>query len=201
MLFRSQVKELLPQGIEPKLGPISTGLGEIYQYAIKSGFYCIEHPEVWSENEEVCPVCARGLIKAHETLMDLRTLQNWVISPQLRRLPGVTEINSFGGFVKQYHVIPDQVLLIKYGISLDEILYALQANNSNAAGGFIERDWEQINVVSKGLLRDISDLENIVLKSETGTPVYLKDLAEIQIGDRKSVVLGKSVDMGGRRII
>ena len=177
-----QVKEFLPEGIEPKLAPISTGLGEIYQYTLKSGFYCADHPEVLSENETECPVCARDLIGADVSLMDLRTLQNWVISPQLRRLPGVTEINSFGGFVKQYHVVPDPVLLIKYGITLDEILYALQANNSNGGGGFIERDWEQINVVSKGLLQDISDIENIVLKSETGTPVYLKDVANVQIG-------------------
>ncbi|OHB73572.1 MAG: metal transporter, partial [Planctomycetes bacterium RBG_16_55_9] len=104
------------------------------------------------------------------------------ISPQLRRLPGVTEINSFGGFVKQYHVIPDPALLIKYGISLREILDALQANNSNAGGSFIERDWEQINVVSKGLVQSIPDIENIVLKAEGGTPVYLKDVAQIQIG-------------------
>jgi cobalt-zinc-cadmium resistance protein CzcA len=175
----AQVKDRLPTGVEPELGPISTGLGEIYQYVLKSGYYCPEHQRVWVETEGPCP---RKLVKAAEDLTALRTLQDWVISPQLRRLPGVTEINSFGGFVKQYHVIPDPALLLKYDITLREVLEALQANNANAGGSFIERDWEQINVVSKGLAQGIGDLENIVLKSEAGTPVYLKDVAEVRIG-------------------
>jgi cobalt-zinc-cadmium resistance protein CzcA len=178
----AQVKDELPQGIEPELGPISTGLGEIYQYVLKSGYYCPEHKQIWAETEGKCSKCGMQVVKAEQSLMDLRTIQNWIIGPQLRRLPGVNEINSFGGFVKQYHVIPTPALLIKYGISLDEIIHALQANNSNAGGSFIERDWEQINVVSKGLANGISDLENIVLKAEGGTPVYLKDVAEIEIG-------------------
>jgi len=178
----AQVKDELPQGIEPEMGPISTGLGEIYQYVLKSGHYCPMHKEVWSETGHECPQCGTLMIKAEQNLMDLRTIQNWIISPQLRRLQGVTEINSFGGFVKQYHVIPDPALLIKYGITLDEIIHVLEANNSNAGGGFIERDWEQINVVSKGLAQKLSDIENIVLKSEEGAPVYLKDVARVQIG-------------------
>jgi len=178
----AQVKDELPEGVEPELGPISTGLGEIYQYVLKSGYYCPEHKPVWAETDGQCPQCGMDLVKAKESLMDLRTIQNWVISPQLRRLQGVTEINSFGGFVKQYHVIPDPALLLKYDITLDQILEALQANNANAGGSFIERDWEQINVVSKGLAESIADIESIVLKSETGTPVYLRDVAEIQIG-------------------
>jgi cobalt-zinc-cadmium resistance protein CzcA len=178
----AQVKDELPEGVEPELGPISTGLGEIYQYVLKSGYYCPKHKQVWVETNGQCPQCGMDLVKAKESLMDLRTIQNWVISPQLRRLRGVTEINSFGGFVKQYHVIPDPAFLLKYDIKLDEILDSLRANNANAGGSFIERDFEQINVVSKGLILGISDMENIVLKSEAGTPVYLKDVAEIQIG-------------------
>ena len=178
----AQVRDELPEGVEPELGPISTGLGEIYQYVVESGYYCPEHKQMWSEIGGKCQQCGMELLNAEQSLMDLRTIQNWIISPQLRRLPGVTEINSFGGFVKQYHVIPAPTLLIKYGISLDEILVALQANNSNAGGSFIERDWEQINVVSKGLAQGIPDIENIVLKAEGGTPVYLKDIAQIEIG-------------------
>lgn len=178
----AQVRDELPEGVEPELGPVSTGLGEIYQYVLESGYYCPEHKQMWFESGGKCPKCRMDLVKAEESIMDLRTIQNWIISPQLRRLPGVTELNSFGGFVKQYHVIPDPDLLIKYGISLEEILDALQANNSNAGGSFIERDWEQINVVSKGLAQNIPDIENIVIKAEGGTPVYLKDIAQIQIG-------------------
>ncbi|MHC4791224.1 MAG: efflux RND transporter permease subunit, partial [Planctomycetota bacterium] len=178
----AQVKDELPEGAETELGPISTGLGEIYQYVLETGFYCPEHEQVWYDTDGKCRKCGINLVKSEQSLTDLRTIQNWTISPQLRRLPGVNEINSFGGFVKQYHVIPDPALLLKYGISLDEILNALGSNNSNAGGSFIVRDWEQINVISKGLARGISDIENIVLKAEGGTPVYLKDVAEIQIG-------------------
>jgi cobalt-zinc-cadmium resistance protein CzcA len=178
----AQVRDELPEGVEPEMGPVSTGLGEIYQYVLESGYYCPEHKQMWSETGGKCQTCGMELVHAKESLIDLRTIQNWIISPQLRRLPGVNEVNSFGGFVKQYHVIPDPTLLIKYSISLDEILDALRANNSNAGGSFIERDWEQINVVSKGLAQGIPDLENIVIKAEGGTPVYLKDIAQIQIG-------------------
>jgi cobalt-zinc-cadmium resistance protein CzcA len=174
--------EQLPAGIEPELGPISTGLGEIYQYVLEAGYYCPKHTEVWSHSEDKCPVCGDNLIKSQFSLMDLRTIQDWVVSPQLRRLAGVNEVNSFGGFVKQYHVIPDPALLLKYGISLNDILEALESNNTNASGSYIVKDFEQINVLAKGLVQGIPDIERIVLKAEKGTPVYLKDVAKIEIG-------------------
>jgi cobalt-zinc-cadmium resistance protein CzcA len=174
--------EQLPEGIEPELGPISTGLGEIYQYVLEAGYYCPKHTEVWARSEDKCPVCGDNLIKSQYSLMDLRTIQDWVISPQLRRLAGVNEVNSFGGFVKQYHVIPDPALLLKYGISLNDILEALESNNANASGSYIVKDFEQINVLTKGLVQGIPDIEKIVLKAEKGTPVYLKDVAKIEIG-------------------
>jgi len=177
-----QITDQLPEGIEPELGPISTGLGEIYQYVLEAGYYCPNHKQVWSRTEDKCPECGTALTQSQYSLMDLRTIQNWVVSPQLRRLAGVNEVNSFGGFVKQYHVIPDPALLLKYGISLKDILDALESNNANAPGSFIVRDWEQVNVVSKGLVQGIPDIEKIVLKAEKGTPVYLRDVAEIRIG-------------------
>jgi len=174
--------EKLPEGIEPELGPISTGLGEIYQYVLEAGYYCPEHTEVWSRTEDKCPVCGDTLTESRYSLMDLRTIQDWVISPQLRRLAGVNEVNSFGGFVKQYHVIPDPALLLKYGITLNDILEALESNNANAPGSYIVRDFEQINVLAKGLAQGIPDIERIVLNAEKGTPVYLRDVAAIEIG-------------------
>ena len=175
-------KEELPEGIEPELGPVSTGLGEIYQYAVLAGHYCPNHPRVWAKDPGKCPECGAALRKNDADLMELRTLQDWEITPQLRRIPGINEVNSFGGFVKQFHVIPDPAKLLKYDVSLRDILEALEANNANAAGGFIVKDWEQVNIVSKGLLHDIADIERIVLKAEDGTPVYLKDLADVKIG-------------------
>ncbi len=186
----ANAREQLPEGVEPELGPISSGLGEIYQYVLEAGHYCAEHKTVRADSPGACEDCGVKLLQAEVDLMELRTIQDWLISPQLRRLGGVNEVNSFGGFVKQFHVIPDPDLLLKYGISLRDILEALEANNANAGGSFIIKDWEQVNVVSKGLVRDLADIERIVLDAEDGTPVYLKDVAKVRLGHqtRKGVV-------------
>ena len=175
-------KDKLPEGVEPEMGPISTGLGEIYQYSLEAGYYCPKHTAVWSRSEGKCDQCNADLVKSDYDLIGLRTLQNWLVTPQLRRLEGVNEVNSFGGFVKQFHVVPNPDLLLKYKIAAAEILEALQKNNANASGGFLVQDWEQMNVVSNGLIRDIADIQNIVLRAEDGSPVYLKDVAEVKIG-------------------
>ena len=175
-------KENLPEGIEPEMGPISTGLGEIYQYVVESGYYCPQHTDEWTRAESKCAKCGAAMVKSDYDLTGLRTLQNWVITPQLRRLEGVNEVNSFGGFVKQFHVVPNPDLLLKYKITVQDILEALEKNNANASGGFLVQDWEQMNVVSKGLIRDMRDIEGIVLKAEDGSPVYLKDVAEVKLG-------------------
>ncbi|OGL46536.1 MAG: metal transporter [Candidatus Schekmanbacteria bacterium RBG_13_48_7] len=148
-------KSDLPPGIEPELGPISTGLGEIYQYTLESD----------SKNA-----------------MELRTIQDWIISPQLRAISGVNEVNSFGGFVKQYHVVVDPEMLIKYGISLTEFFDSLAANNANAGGNFITKGWEQSYIRSVGMINSIEDIEHIVLHAKNGTPVFVKDVAEVLIG-------------------
>ncbi|MGB3120062.1 MAG: efflux RND transporter permease subunit, partial [Verrucomicrobiales bacterium] len=148
-------KEQLPDWAEPEMGPISTGLGEIYQYTLES--------------------------EGH-TPMELRTIQDWYIAPQLRAIPGVNEVNSFGGFVKQYHVLVDQNRLLKYGIALAEVLEAIERNNANAGGNFLVRDWEQAYVRSLGQIQGIEDIENIVLKAHDGAPVFLRDVATVQLG-------------------
>ncbi len=148
-------KEALPEWAEPEMGPISTGLGEIYQYTL--------------ESRERSP-------------MELRTIQDWMIAPQLRALPGVNEVNSFGGFVRQYHVLVDPNRLLKYGVTLQNVLEALENNNANAGGNFIVKGWEQAYVRSLGLIETISDMEDIVLEARDGTPVYLKDVAVVKVG-------------------
>jgi len=148
-------KEDLPEWVEPEMGPISTGLGEIYQYTLESDT---------------------------RSPMELRTIQDWLIAPQLRGVPGVNEVNSFGGFVKQYHVLVDPSRLLKYGITLPDVLEALENNNANAGGNFIVKGWEQAYVRSLGLIESIPDIENIVLEAEDGTPVYLKDVATVKAG-------------------
>ena len=148
-------KEKLPEGFEPELGPISTGLGEIYQYTLDG---------------------------KNVDLTELRTVQDWVIRPQLRSVPGVTEINSFGGFAKQYQVIVDPDRLVRYGLTLQNVTESLSRNNSTAPANYIIKGQEQIVVRGNGMIRSLDDIGNIVLASIKGTPVYVRDIADIQIG-------------------
>ncbi|MFA7171929.1 MAG: CusA/CzcA family heavy metal efflux RND transporter [Kiritimatiellia bacterium] len=149
------VKDELPPGVEPEMGPISTGLGEIYQYTL--------------ESDTLSP-------------MELRTIQDWVVSPQLRSITGVNEVNSFGGFVKQYHVLVDPARLLKYKLTLPDVLTGLERNNANSGGSFLTQGWEQSYIRGVGLFQDISDIESVVLHAKDGTPVYLKNVAEVKIG-------------------
>ena len=147
--------EQLPPGVEPELGPISTGLGEIYQYTLESD--------------------------VHDPI-ELRSIQDWIVAPMLKPVAGVNEVNSFGGFVKQYQVLVDPEKLIKYGLTSADVVASIEQNNANAGGGVVVRDWEQLYLRGVGLLRDIPDIGRIVLKSEDGAPVYVRDVAEITIG-------------------
>ena len=148
-------KEQLPAGVEPEMGPISTGLGEIYQYTLES---------------------------ASRSPMELRTIQDWLVSPQLRSITGVNEVNSFGGFVKQYHVLVDPARLLKYKLTLPDVLAGIERNNANSGGSFLTRGWEQSYVRGVGLFQSISDIEDVVLHAKDGTPVYLKNVADVKIG-------------------
>jgi len=156
-----EAKEKLPEGIEPVMGPISTGLGEIYQYTL-------EKPD--------------GSVPSPEELMEFRTIQDWVVKPILKTVPGVTDVNSFGGMVKQFHVLVDPMKLRKYDLSLREVFETVSKNNANAGGNVFERSSEQYIVRGMGLIRSLQDLGNIIVKSEHGTPVFLRDIAEIEIG-------------------
>src|SRR5512138_167962 len=151
----SMARGELPPGVEPELGPISTGLGEIFQYTLEGD---------------------------GKSAMDLRTVQDWIVSPLLKPVPGVNEVNSFGGEVKQYQVLVSPERLLKYGLTVNEVVTAVEQGNANAGGGVIVRGWEQIYMRGVGLLKDIPDIERIVLKSKDGAPIYLRDVAEIAIG-------------------
>jgi cobalt-zinc-cadmium resistance protein CzcA len=148
-------RDRLPPGVDPELGPISTGLGEILQYTVES---------------------------EKHTPMDLRTIQDWLIAPRLKPISGVNEVNSFGGHVKQYQVLISPDKLLKYGLTANEVVEAVERNNANAAGGIIVRGWEQFYLRGVGLLKDLPDIEKIVLKAKDGTPVLLRDVADVVIG-------------------
>lgn len=151
----SRVREELPPGAEPEMGPISTGLGEVFQYTLESD---------------------------RHDLAALRSLQDWLVAPLLKPLKGVNEVNSFGGFVKQYQVLLDPEKLVKFGLTADEVVAAVTANNANAGGGVIVQGWEQVYLRGVGLLSGPGDIEQIALKVQDGVPVLLKQVAEVRIG-------------------
>ncbi|PKK89659.1 MAG: CusA/CzcA family heavy metal efflux RND transporter [Candidatus Wallbacteria bacterium HGW-Wallbacteria-1] len=175
----ASVRENLPDGAEPVMGPISTGLGEIMQYSLDSGWHCDNHREAWSQEPGKCRICNEPLRAPSSDLTDLRSLQDWIVSPQLRRLQGVNEVNSFGGRVKVYEINPDPELLKKHDITLDDLVTVLSRNNSNATGGFIVKDWEQVNIVSKGLIRTLDDISGTVVRASEGVPVRISDIAKV----------------------
>lgn len=152
----NSVKEQLPDGIEsPQMGPVSTGLGDIYMYSL--------------ESESRPP-------------MELRSIQDWVIAPQLRTVPGVAEVNAADGSVKQYQVVVDPRALLARGIAVDEVVDALQKNNRNAGGGVLEQNGQRVLIRSVGMATTMRDIERIVVKTESGIPVLVRDVASVELG-------------------
>ena len=160
-----EAKGRLPPGVEPEMGPIATGLGEIYMWTIEA------EPG------------ARKPDGSRYTATDLRTLQDWVIRPQLRTVPGVTEVNSIGGYVKQYHVTPDPAKLIAYGLSFHDVIEALARNNANVGAGYIEHRGEQYLIRAPGQVADLKDIRHIIVGNRQGVPIYIKDIAEALLGE------------------
>ncbi|MFC5422658.1 efflux RND transporter permease subunit [Bosea eneae] len=155
----------LPAGLEPKLGPIATGLGEIFMYTV-----------------EPLPG-ARKPDGSLWTSEDLRTLQDWVIRPQLRNVPGVTEVNTIGGFERQYHVTPWPPRLSAYGLTMTDVLNALQRNNANVGAGYVENNGEQKLVRVMGQASRLEDLRNIVIEQRGGIPIRIADVADVLMGE------------------
>ncbi len=159
-----RIKSQLPAGLEPAMGPIATGLGEIFLYTVEA--------EAGAIQSDGSPYDATAL----------REIQDWIIKPQLALVPGVTEINTIGGFEKQYHVTPDPGALLRWHLGMGEVAAALRANNDNRGAGYIERNGQQLLVRSPGQLATIADIENVVVTAREGIPVRVKDLATVAIG-------------------
>ncbi|WP_442593337.1 CusA/CzcA family heavy metal efflux RND transporter [Parapusillimonas sp. JC17] len=175
-----EAKESLPEGITPIMGPISTGLGEIFLWTVEA--------EPDAKKPDGKPY----------TLTDLRELQDWVIKPQLRNVRGVTEINTIGGYAKEYLVAPDTERLSSYGLSLADILTAIDRNNSNVGAGYIERKGEQYLIRAPGQVKSISDIENTLLKTVDGQAIRVRDVAEVSIG--RELRTGAATD-NGREVV
>jgi len=170
MLARQYVQEQLnvakaelPDGIEPELMPITTGLGEIYQYVLT-------------------------VDKAHAHLYDatkLRTIQDWIVKRQLNGTKGIIETSSFGGYLKQYEVAVDPLLLKNYGITIQDVLTALEINNQNSGGSYIEKESYSFYIRTEGRVDNLESIGNIFVASQSKTPILIKDVAEIKIGSAK----------------
>ncbi|HBA08715.1 MAG TPA: CusA/CzcA family heavy metal efflux RND transporter, partial [Methylotenera mobilis] len=158
-----EVMEKMPQGVTPILGPVATGLGEIYQYTL-------DKP---SDGEKELSV---------EELTERRAIQDWVVRPLLRGIPGVAEINSQGGYVKQYQALVNPDRMNHYGLKLQDIYTALAKNNANSGGGVLPQFAEQYLIRGVGLIENLDDIRNIVLKEQSGVPVFMRDVAEVKLG-------------------
>lgn len=183
------IKSQLPQGVEPEMGPIATGLGEIYMYTLRA--------EQGATQEDGTPYDA----------MALRELHDWVVKPQLALVRGVTEVNAIGGYSRQYHVNPNPQKLLQFGVSTAQLIDAVKRNNANQGAGFIERNGQQILVRSQGQVTRIGDIEQIVVSTLNTMPVKVKDIATVVIGkelrtgaatrEGKETVLGTAMMLVG----
>ena len=183
------IKSALPPGLEPKMGPIATGLGEIFMYTVEA------LPGATGPGGKPLDATA------------LREIQDWIIKPQLAQVPGVTEINTVGGYDKQYHVTPSPQKLLQFGVSLGMLTNALAANNANRGAGYIERNGQQLLVRSPGQLATLADIEQVVIATRESVPVRVADVAEVGIGkelrtgaatrDGRETVLGTAMMLMG----
>ena len=177
-----EVEEQLPPGAEPMLVPNSTGLGEVFQYYL-------EAPHASAIDTEA----------EQQRLIDQRTIQDWVIRPLLKSTPEVIDINSMGGYVKQYQVLVEPGLLRKYNLALQDVFDAVARNNANAGGNILEKHAEKYIVRGVGLIRSLQDIERIVVKETGGTPVYVSDVAQVVINH--AVRHGATVLNGDREVV
>lgn len=176
-----QVKDQLPPGIETAMGPISTGLGEIYMFSVEA---------------------KEGARKADGSAfdaMDLRTIQDWIIKPQLRTVPGVVEVNTIGGYERQFHVLPDPTRLMAYKLNFRDVMTALAANNANVGAGYIERNGEQYLVRTPGQVATVDEIRDILISARGGVPVRIGDVADVSQG--KDLRTGAATLNGGETVL
>jgi len=184
-----QAKSQLPSGVEAEMGPIATGLGEIFFYTVHAA-----------------PDAKQPDGTAYDATT-LRTIQDWIIRPQLRQVPGVTEVNTIGGYERQVHVTPYPAKLLAFGLTLENVIDALKRNNDNIGAGYVEKNGEQYLIRVPGQLNTFSDIENVIVADRDGVPITVKDVADIGLGkqlrtgaatrDGEEVVLGTAVMLVG----
>ena len=170
-----ELRPQLPPGVAPKMGPVSTGLGEIYMWTVTFA------PDAFKDGVYQTPEGAR-LATEVEQAAYLRTVQDWIVRPQIKGVPGVAGVDSIGGYVKQYQVQPDPMKLTSLGLSFDDVVKAIEANNASRGASVIDRNGEGIAVRTGGRLETIADIGAVVISTRRGIPVHVRDVAEVVIG-------------------
>src|SRR6266545_3523622 len=199
----NEAKANLPPGVEVKLGPISTGLGEIYWWAVeyaKPGELAPVRdgqPGWQSDGAYLTPEGER-LTDDFQRTVYLRTVQDWIVRPQMKTVPGVAGADAIGGFVKQFQVQPDPSRLISYGLSLNQLIAAIEANNVSRGANYIEQNGEGYVVRASGRVENSEDISQIVVATRAGVPVRVQDVAEVTIG--KELRTG-SASVNGREVV
>ncbi len=215
-------KGLLPAGIEPKLGPDATGVGWVYQYVLDSGFFCPDHPQgIWHDEQNErwyaqpsdapadrrtalmkvrafdkpghCPLTGKPLASSNQDLASLRAIQDWYLRYQLTSVPGVAEVASIGGFVKEYQIVLKPERLLAYNLPLKDIMMAVQRSNNDVGGSVVEMSENEYMVRSHGYLHGLKDLAKVSVgvNKESGTPVLLSDVASLQIAGEERRGVGE----------
>ena len=192
-----EARENLPPGAEPRMGAISTGLGEIYMYTVE-----FEHPQGegapsakdgspgWQRDGTYLTPEGDRLTNDFHRAAYLRTVQDWIIRPQLRGVKGVAAVDSIGGYVKEYHVQPDPMKLVSYGMTFADVIEALERNNASTGAGYVERKGEAYTVRASGRLRNVEEIAAIVVGERGGTPIHMDDVADVLLGKQLRVGAG-----------
>jgi heavy metal efflux system protein len=199
----NEAKGNLPPGVDVKMGPISTGLGEIYWWAVeyaKPGVITLardDEPGWQSDGTYLTPEGGR-LADDFQRTVYLRTVQDWIIRPQMKTVPGVAGADAIGGFVKQFHVQPDPARLVGYGLSFSQVVSAIEANNVSRGANYIEQNGEGYVVRASGRVESLEDISQIVVTTRAGIPVRVKDVADVAIG--RELRTG-SASVNGREVV
>ncbi len=199
-----EVRRILPSGVEPRMGPISTGLGEVYMWTVE-----YEHPEGkgaktedgspgWQTDGSYLTPESQRLTTDIEQLAYLRTIQDWVIRPQLKGLEGLADVDVIGGYEKKFHVQPDPIKLFSYGLSFRDLIEAIERNNLSTGAGYVEHQGESYVVRAEGRIANEEQIADIVVATRAGMPIYIHDVASVSIG--KELRTG-SASENGREVV
>lgn len=203
-----EAKETLPPGVEPIMGPIATGLGEIYMYTVEyehakgEGAPIHDGEAGWQRDGSYLTQEGRRLTNDLERAAYLREVQDWIIRPQLKGVKEVAGIDAIGGYVKQYHVQPDPMKLVSYGLTFHDVIEALERNNVSTGAGYIEHKGESYLVRATGRIESVEQIENIVVGSRNGVPIYVRDIVPVDgVGIGRELRTGSASENGEEVVV